>query len=419
MELHFIKAPCHQGGGKNAPDLIKSQYDYEIKEALFKDNTIDIADGNINICPGYELLYQYIKKYYSEHPKHKIITIGGDHSISLGTIAAINEQFMKQNGLNCESDLFILWIDSEPDIYDPVSSDNKNLNEMVMAGLLGLIDIPITTQKLSVNPSQILYFGISDNLDSLPIINRCNIPYLSANKINSIKIENIVKYVKDMIGDRPLHISLDLKVFNKSYAPCVTPQNNTGIKLQHLEILLESLKNLVVSMDIVEFNPEVGTTTDVKTTLNSIHRILIKTFDMKEKSINIFTDDSWFLIFRPAEQVIIESTTKETQDPIGHDKADKNDSDSDSNSFDIDENDDIGWYILRGLSLQERDEILKKISDNTIIRLKINNDEYLIAKTNMIQQNHKSYYATKSIHDMVLFPEEKKHMMFELVNTFK
>jgi hypothetical protein len=143
-------------------------------------------------------------------------------------------------------------------------------------------------------------------------------------------------------------------------------------------------------MDIVEFNPLVGSNNDSKITRETIRYILTKTFDLKEKSINIFSEDSKFLIFRPIEQT----------DPIT----------------------DIGWYILRGLPLKEREELIKFVPDDTIITIDLDNDDgksetYYVTKTDMNEQNLKSYCTSSSIQDTTLFPEEKVSMCFELLNT--
>ena len=89
--------------------------------------------------------------------------------------------------------------------------------------------------------------------------------------------------------------------------------------------------------------------------------------------------------------------------------------------------------------MEDRHKILEKILDDKIYNFNLNDyldeasedseekkdnesdddllkGEILIAATTMDDQNHKSYYHSKSIMDCALFPQEKSAMAFELVN---
>ncbi len=388
-KLHFIKAPCHQSsreqGYQFAPSEVKEKYDYVIADELFNGSSIDLVNSKIELCKGYQLLYKYILEYTGHNPDNKIITIGGDNSISSGTIAAMNEKYMKQYGTTTISDLIVLWIDSFPDLYDFDTSVNKDLNEMPAGSLLGLCDNYFTQNKLLLNPEQIIYYGLVDENDNIDMVKEFRIPYLTVKKINTLGLENSINSIKGIIGDKPVHVVLDMKVFDSSIIKSVIPQNNNGLQLEQVENLLCSIKGNVVSMDIVEFNPCIGTKENIKVTRETIRYLLSKTFDIKEKSVNIFTEDSQFLVYRPTQQ----------EDPYS----------------------DIGWYIMRGLNLNDREGFINKIPNDEIITIEIDNEEYFVTKTTMNEQNETSYYCATTINDVVLFPEEKVCMCFELINS--
>lgn len=358
-KLHFIKAPCHQStreaGYELAPDEIKERYDYEFKKEDF------ISDNGH--CIGYQKLYDYIREYTKNKPNDKIITIGGDHSISASTISAMNEKYIKLIDNKQNSNLKILWIDQFPDICE-----SKDLNDIPVASLVGAIP-SLVTQKILINPDQIIFLGLED-VEDIHTLNQYGFQYYTQKKIKSIGLDKILHIIKNYIKDSPLHISYDVSSkFNQS----------------DLENIFSYFKQQVVSMDIVEFNPLIGTKKDVKLTKNLIRNCLIKLFDIKEKSINIFTEDSEFLIFRPLEQENIET--------------------------------DYGWFILRGLSVTDRENIIKLIEKDSIITVNIEDEDYLITKTTMNEQINKSYYTSLKIEDITLFPEEKKLMCFELINS--
>jgi arginase family enzyme len=377
--LHFIKAPCHQNtypkGCELAPQEIKEKYDFQIIEALFNNE-------DNQPCKGYQLLYEYILKYSTNNPTNKIITIGGDHSISASSIAAMNEKYLIQRGNHIDSELMVLWIDC----FSDIESDNpKNLNEMPVGSLLGLNNLFIKN-KLLLKKDQLIYFGLVDSDNNLDNVKELRIPYFSLNKINTIGLEDCTKNIIKMIGNKKLHISLDMKVFNSNIVKSVIPENPKGLLVDDIINLLSNLKNNIVSMDIVEFNPNIGTNENIKTTRNIIKNILTSTFDIKEKSINIFTEDSFFLIFRSARQ----------ENPLT----------------------DIGWYIMRGLTLEMRNNLISIIIiDDDIISFDMDSETFLISKTTIKEQNNKSYYAAKTINDVALYPQEKESMGFELLNS--
>ena len=137
--LYFIKAPCHQSdryqGFQFAPDEIKEQYNYELTTSDFDGSSIDPING-IKLCSGYQKLYNHI---INVNINKKIITIGGDQSVSSATISALND---KHN-----DNLKIIWIDAYPDIDTFETSISKNLNEMSIASILGILNPSFVNQK--------------------------------------------------------------------------------------------------------------------------------------------------------------------------------------------------------------------------------------------------------------------------------
>ena len=386
---HFIKVPCHQSdrpsGFECAPDYIKKSYDYVIDKTLF--NGTKITEDNIVLCPGYNLLYKYILSYTKSNPDTRIITIGGDNSISTATIAAMNEKYLVQYGDVCNSKLKVLYIDLYTDLATFDTLSGFDLSKMTISSLFGLNNPSLVNNKLLLDTDQILYIGLLN--EETDLVSEYNLNFITLKKINQIGIDNTINIIKNLFGDDPIHISLDMKTLKKCYAPTTMNtliNNENGLELDDLLKIFTCIKDQVVSLDITEFNPYITKyANDIYTTKQTIHKCLVTLFDIKEKNINIFNEFSEFIIFRPATQ--------------------------------IDNISDNGWYIMRGMTLKERDELIKKIPDGKMIAINIDNKEYYIAKTNMNEQNNKSIYTTNTIEDFVLFPDEKKDMCFELLNT--
>lgn len=102
-----------------------------------------------------------------------------------------------------------------------------------------------------------------------------------------------------------------------------------------------------------------------------------------EKKYRIFNEDSKFLIYRSAEQI---------------------------------DNDDVGWYILMGISIEQRKEYLNSLNKDQIKEIEIGDNTMYLTWTTMNEQNNKSFNNTTSIIDCTLFPQEKEFMGFELLN---
>lgn len=376
---HFISAPCHQSsrtpGFQFAPEFVKNMYDHKLDSELF---------NNKNNCLGYKTLYDYISKYTKDKEKssNKIVTIGGDHSISLATIPAMNEKY---NG-----NLKVLYIDSCADINIINPSKIENLDNSVVSSILGFnfSDKFVMNPSAILKPDQLLYLGTLDVLDDS--VSQYGINCITCKKIEQLGIDTIIDTINTIFDKKyPIHISLDLKVLKKSYAPCTvrTDKDDGNMELLDLIKLLDSIKDRVVSFDIVEFNPSINNEKGgIFVTKKVVQQCLTTLFDIKEKSINVFNENSEFIIYRPSNQ---ENIT------------------------------DIGWYIMRGTSLKEREEFLKSIADNTIIKVSMDDsdEDYLVTKTTMNEQNQRSYYVCTKIEDITLFPEEKIAMCFELINS--
>jgi len=157
----------------------------------------------------------------------KIISLGGDHSITYPIIRAFNKKYGKIN---------ILHFDAHPDLYN-IFEGNPYSHACPFARIMEeqlaskLISVGIRT----LNPHQKLQaenFGVE-------IIDMNNL-----NKIETINIGS------------PLYLSIDLDVLDPSYAPGVSHHEPGGITTQELLKIIQSLNSQIIGADIVELNPE-------------------------------------------------------------------------------------------------------------------------------------------------------------------
>lgn len=93
-----------------------------------------------------------------------VLTLGGDHSIAIGTIAGTAKATRERLG----REMAVIWVDAHADINTPETSDSGNVHGMPVAFLTGLAKEDKEEyfgwikddQRLSVN--KLVYIGLRD-----------------------------------------------------------------------------------------------------------------------------------------------------------------------------------------------------------------------------------------------------------------
>lgn len=187
------------------------------------------------------------------------LILGGDHSISYGSIKGVLEYFKNQ--------IHVIWIDSHTDINTWESSSTKNLHGMPLSSLMGFNNKSwyIDETPYILKPDQLTYYGIN-SIDPYEknIINQLNIQYIHRDEINTI---DITKLIPEKV---PIHISFDIDVLDFSVAPCTGTPVDYGLFPEDISRIISQYSPRIVSMDIVEYNPILGNRTENIKTLESI-----------------------------------------------------------------------------------------------------------------------------------------------------
>jgi arginase len=87
----------------------------------------------------------------------RVLALGGDHSISLGTISGASIAKGK--------DIGVIWIDAHPDISTWEESLTKNVHGMLVSSLLGVGDkglVNILEDGAKIKKQNVLYIGLKD-----------------------------------------------------------------------------------------------------------------------------------------------------------------------------------------------------------------------------------------------------------------
>jgi arginase len=240
-----------QYGGKYILSTIKYPKQTQIKNvkiSTYKD-----------YVKGYKLVRQNLSQGRFN------INLGGDHSISACTIQPLIDSY--------KDDLLVIWIDAHADINTYESSLTKNLHGMPLAPLCGTMKPWYKTgyqkykyEKLSTQ--NLIYVGIRD-LDKYEstYIQDQNILYFP--EFNWKLIMTILNHPAKYI-----HISCDIDAMDPSICKSTGTPVPNGLSRSNIEHIIFYSQSRLISFDLVEFNPLIGTRSECNQTMYQIKKIL-------------------------------------------------------------------------------------------------------------------------------------------------
>ncbi|HEY5564412.1 MAG TPA: arginase, partial [Rhodothermia bacterium] len=180
------------------------------------------------------------------------IFIGGDHSISVGTVG----------GVTHEGRVGVLWVDAHGDFNTPETSPSGNVHGMPLAALLGhgaseIVDVGRKGQKL--DREDVMMVGIR-SLDPTEreMIRNDNLGIYTMREIDERGIAQVAHEVLHRLNHTErLHVSLDMDCLDPMFAPGVGTPVQGGLTTREAHLLMEILADdgRVGSVDIVEINP--------------------------------------------------------------------------------------------------------------------------------------------------------------------
>jgi arginase len=181
-----------------------------------------------------------------------VIFLGGDHSISVGSVAAAAWR----------GPVGLIWVDAHGDFNTPETSRTGNLHGMPLAALLGeghsqLVDLGFPGAK--IQPGQAVLIGTRD-LDTAERerLAAGELTVYTMRDVDEQGIAALARAALDGLAHLPsLHISLDMDSLDPDEAPGVGTPVPGGLTYREAHLLMEILADSrrVRSFDIVEINP--------------------------------------------------------------------------------------------------------------------------------------------------------------------
>lgn len=185
------------------------------------------------------------------------VFLGGDHSISIGTVAAVAAQAGGRLG--------VIWVDAHGDYNTPQTSPSGNVHGMALAALMGLGAPELTGigDNPSLKPENVALVGVRD-LDpgERDLLMHSGIAIHTMRAIDENGVHHVARAILDQFAAVDhLHVSLDLDSCDPRIAPGVGTPVNGGLTYREAHLLMEVLADSgkVRSVDVVEINPILDT----------------------------------------------------------------------------------------------------------------------------------------------------------------
>ena len=198
-------------------------------------------------------LYKANKKYSG--PK---INIGGDHSMSIATIA---------DTLNRHPNAKVIYFDAHADINTYKQSKSKHYHGMPLSFITGIDHNPhFDFIKHTLKFDNLLYIGSRCwDIFERDLVYKHNIKFIDPKELNT-DYENAMNKILAFAGENPIHLSFDVDCMDKSYVPSTGTAVTGGIEMDIGKNVLQELKNKtnVVNVDITELNLTLGSRKEAK-----------------------------------------------------------------------------------------------------------------------------------------------------------
>ncbi len=186
------------------------------------------------------------------------VMLGGDHSLAIGSIAAVS-RFCREK----KKRLVVFWLDAHADFNTPDSSPSGNIHGMPVAVACGhghsrLLSIGEVTPM--IDPSHVIQIGIRsvDAIEKIKVV-QSGVTVYDMRQVDEIGMRSIVDKAIQFASrpDTHLHVSFDVDFLDPAIAPGVATTVLGGPNYREAQLVMEMIHDsgLMRSLDVVELNP--------------------------------------------------------------------------------------------------------------------------------------------------------------------
>jgi arginase len=180
------------------------------------------------------------------------IILGGDHSVSIGTVS----------GALSAGRTGVIWLDAHADFNTPETSPSGNVHGMPLATLAGRGHpdlVNIGGEGAKVRPEDIVLVGLrSVDRDEQKLLREAGVRVYTMKEVDAYGIARVVRRaIEDLSHLDRVHLSFDLDALDPEIAPGVGTPVRGGLSYREAHLVMELVNEagIVTSLDVVEVNP--------------------------------------------------------------------------------------------------------------------------------------------------------------------
>ena len=271
MFVDIIGAPTSLGIRKNGTDMGPNAIRYAELHHELKLLGVDYDDLGDIAVPGidmhstdyeeilagvnqvnsslYEMVCDSIKK------GHIPLTLGGDHSIAIGTALGAQKAL---------GSIGVIWVDAHCDCNTLNTTMSGNIHGMSLAAVTGCAEEKLTPFREAgmpyIDPKKCVVVGNRevDELE-LEIVKRCGITVFNMADVDMIGIKGVMDKALGIVTDGTdgFHLSFDMDAVTPEEAPGVGTPKRGGFTFRESHLIVEMIAETagLSSFDFAETNP--------------------------------------------------------------------------------------------------------------------------------------------------------------------
>lgn len=186
------------------------------------------------------------------------VTLGGDHSIAMGSIAGVARHFWRRG-----EKIGLIWFDAHGDANTADTSPTGNIHGMPLAVVLGLGEstlVELAGPQPMVEGSRAAVVGLRDvDLEERANLRKLGIGAYTMRDVDERGMRAVMEEAikRASTGTAGIHVSFDLDGIDPEHAPGVGTPVPGGLSYREAHLAMEMLADTgaVISAELVEVNP--------------------------------------------------------------------------------------------------------------------------------------------------------------------
>jgi arginase len=185
------------------------------------------------------------------------ILLGGDHSLSIGSISAVARHCRAE-----QRPLRVLWLDAHADFNTNVLTPSGNIHGMPVACLCGLGPAELTAiggHIPAINARDLRQIGIrSVDQGEKRLVHERGIEVFDMRYVDEVGMRRTLEIaLEGMAPNTHLHVSFDVDFLDPDIAPGVGTTVPGGPSYREAQLCMEMVADtgLLASLDVMELNP--------------------------------------------------------------------------------------------------------------------------------------------------------------------